>query len=89
MRLNEALAGDAHTRLKRAQGQLAAVISMIEDGEECEKVLTQLAAVSKAIDRAGFKLVASGLRHCQAARERGEQPPMDEAELEKLFLALA
>ncbi|BCJ75857.1 hypothetical protein CS0771_54010 [Catellatospora sp. IY07-71] len=89
MQLNEALAGDALNRLKRAQGQLASVISMIEEGEECEKVLTQLAAVSRALDRAGFKLVASGMRHCQRARERGEEPPMTEEELEKLFLALA
>ena len=89
MQLNEALAGDALTRLRRAQGQLAAVIAMIEAGEECQKVLTQLAAVSKALDRAGFKLVASGLRHCRAAQERGEQPPMTEEELERLFLALA
>ncbi|ACY97606.1 MULTISPECIES: metal-sensitive transcriptional regulator [Thermomonospora] len=89
MRMNEALVGDALTRLKRAQGQLAAVVAMIEQGEECEKVLTQLAAVSKALDRAGFKLVASGLRHCQAARERGEPAPMSEEELERLFLALA
>ncbi len=89
MQLNEALAGDALTRLKRAQGQLASVISMIEEGEECVKVLTQLAAVSKALDRAGFKLVATGMRHCRSARERGEEPPMSEEELEKLFLALA
>jgi DNA-binding FrmR family transcriptional regulator len=51
--------------------------------------LTQLAAVSKAIDRAGFKIIASGMRHCDAARGRGETPEMTEAELEKLFLALA
>jgi DNA-binding FrmR family transcriptional regulator len=52
-------------------------------------VLTQLAAVSRALDRAGFKIVASGLRQCEAARGRGEQPPLTEAELEKLFLSLA
>ncbi|HEY9524198.1 MAG TPA: metal-sensitive transcriptional regulator [Thermopolyspora sp.] len=89
MELNEAMVGDAVTRLRRAQGQLAGVIGMIEAGEDCAKVLTQLAAVSKALDRAGFKLVASGLRYCQAAQERGEQAPMSMAELEKLFLALA
>lgn len=89
MKLNEALVGDALTRLRRAHGQLAGVIAMIEAGEDCAKVLTQLAAVSKALDRAGFKIVASGLRHCQAARERGEQPPMSVEELEKLFLSLA
>ncbi len=87
--MNEAMVGDAVTRLRRAHGQLAGVIAMIEAGEDCTKVLTQLAAASKAIDRAGFRLVASGLRHCQAAQERGEETPMSVAELEKLFLALA
>ncbi|GLK10276.1 hypothetical protein GCM10017600_36820 [Streptosporangium carneum] len=89
MQMDETLAGDALARLRRANGQLAGVIAMIEAGEDCVKVLTQLAAVSKALDRAGFKLVATGLRHCQAAQQRGEEPPMDLAELEKLFLALA
>ncbi|TMS00599.1 metal-sensitive transcriptional regulator [Nonomuraea basaltis] len=89
MELNESMVGDAVTRLRRAHGQLAGVIAMIDAGEDCAKVLTQLAAVSKALDRAGFKIVASGLRHCQAAQDRGEEPPMSLAELEKLFLALA
>ncbi|WP_198659041.1 metal-sensitive transcriptional regulator [Nocardiopsis sp. FIRDI 009] len=80
---------DALTRLRRAQGQLTGVISMIEEGEDCVDVLQQLAAVSKALDRAGFKIVATGMRHCNAARERGEEPPMTEKELERLFLALA
>ncbi|MFV2196111.1 metal-sensitive transcriptional regulator [Nocardiopsis sp. LOL_012] len=81
--------GDALTRLRRAQGQLSGVISMIEEGEDCADVLQQLAAVSKALDRAGFKIVATGMRHCDAARQRGEEPPMTEKELERLFLALA
>ncbi|HZK36043.1 MAG TPA: metal-sensitive transcriptional regulator [Aeromicrobium sp.] len=51
-------------RLRRAQGQLAAVITMIEAGRDCKDVVTQLAAVSKALDRAGFTIVASGMRHC-------------------------
>ncbi|WP_157410895.1 MULTISPECIES: metal-sensitive transcriptional regulator [Actinoplanes] len=80
---------DAMVRLKRAHGQLGAVIAMMEDGEDCKQVLTQLAAVSSAIDRAGFKIIATGMRHCTAARERGEEPPLTEDELEKLFLALS
>jgi DNA-binding FrmR family transcriptional regulator len=71
-------------RLRRAQGQLAAVISMIEQGRDCEDVVTQLAAVSRALDRAGFKIVATGLRECATGDN-----PMAEAELERLFLALA
>lgn len=71
-------------RLRRAQGQLAAVIRMLEEGQECENVVTQLAAVSKALDRAGFTLVATGLKQCVAAGDE-----VDNAKLEKVFLSLA
>ncbi|CDP89079.1 MULTISPECIES: metal-sensitive transcriptional regulator [Mycolicibacterium] len=73
-------------RLRRAQGQLAGVISMIEQGRDCKEVVTQLAAVSRALDRAGFKIVATGLRECITGES---DEPMDVAELEKLFLTLA
>ena len=89
MEMNPTLLKDALTRLKRAHGQLGAVIAMIEDGDDCKRVLTQLAAVSSALDRAGFKIIATGMRECQAARGRGEEPPMTEDEIEKLFLSLS
>ncbi|WP_280305506.1 metal-sensitive transcriptional regulator [Nocardia neocaledoniensis] len=76
-------------RLRRAHGQLAGVISMIESGRDCKDVVTQLAAVSRALDKAGFKIVASGLRECLAGDAADGKEPMTEAELEKLFLALA
>lgn len=75
-------------RLRRAQGQLAGVISMIEQGRDCKDVVTQLAAVSRALDRAGFKIVATGLRECIADDTDGKRE-MSVDELEKLFLALA
>ncbi|MCX4548616.1 metal-sensitive transcriptional regulator [Streptomyces sp. NBC_01387] len=75
-------------RLRRAQGQLAGVIAMIEAGRDCKDVVTQLAAVSRALDRAGFKIIASGMRDCINTAD-GETPPLTEAELENLFLALA
>jgi DNA-binding FrmR family transcriptional regulator len=81
--------GDAIVRLRRAHGQLAGVIEAIEEGGDCAAVLTQLAAVSRALDRAGFKIVAAGMRYCQTAPEDEDEPPMTEAELERLFLALA
>ena len=68
---------------------LLRVISMIENGRECKDVVTQLAAVSRALDRAGFKIVATGLRECVTGEQAGADKPMTEAELEKLFLALA
>ncbi len=77
-------------RLRRAQGQLAGVIAMIEQGRDCKDVVTQLAAVTKALDRAGFKIVATGMRECATGRTAsGDQTPMTEAELEKLFLTLS
>ena len=76
-------------RLRRAQGQLAGVISMIEQGRDCRDVVTQLAAVSRALDRAGFKIVATGLKECVGGTKARGATRMTEAELEKLFLALA
>ena len=71
-------------RIKRAQGQLAGVLRMLEEGRECEDVVTQLAAVSKALDRAGFAIVASGLQQCMASGD-----DLDVQKMEKLFLSLA
>lgn len=76
-------------RLRRAHGQLAGVISMIENGRDCKDVVTQLAAVSRALDKAGFKIVASGLRECLIGEVENGKEPLSEEELEKLFLALA
>lgn len=74
-------------RLKRAQGQLGGVIAMIEDGRDCRDIVTQVAAVSKALDRAGFAIIAAGLRQCFTAD--GEADSFDVGEMEKLFLSLA
>ncbi|ORB75172.1 metal-sensitive transcriptional regulator [Mycobacterium scrofulaceum] len=78
-------------RLRRAHGQLGGVIAMIEQGRNCKDVITQLAAVSRALDRAGFKIIASGLRECIVRPEGGsdERPAVSMEELEKLFLSLA
>jgi len=74
-------------RLHRAQGQLAAVVRMIEEGRDCKDVVTQLAAVSRALDRAGFVIISAGLKQCLA--ESGGSESTDILALEKLFLTLA
>ena len=74
-------------RIKRAQGQLAGVLRLIEEGRDCEDVVTQLAAVSKALDRAGFAIVASGLQQCLVAGD--DMDSVDVKKMEKLFLSLA
>ncbi|MEU8619618.1 metal-sensitive transcriptional regulator [Streptomyces sp. NPDC048623] len=87
MQVDEESVQPVLNRLRRAQGQLAAVITMIESGRDCKDVVTQLAAVSRALDRAGFKIVASGMRQCLSPDS--DAPPMSQDELEKLFLTLA
>jgi DNA-binding FrmR family transcriptional regulator len=73
-------------RLKRAHGQLSAVIRMLDEGQDCEAIVTQLAAVSRALDRAGFAIVATGLKQC--ITEDGAES-LDTHKMEKLFLSLA
>ena len=86
MKIDEEAAGPVLNRLRRAQGQLAGVITMIENGRDCQEVVTQLAAVSRALDRAGFKILASGMRQCLTS---DGDTLMTQEQLEKLFLTLA
>ncbi|GAA2253124.1 hypothetical protein GCM10010145_21100 [Streptomyces ruber] len=77
-------------RLRRAQGQIAGIIRMIEAGRDCEEVITQLAAASRALDRAGFAIIATVLQHCTAVgAPAGEDAERMRARLERLFLSLA
>ena len=87
MQLDDQAVRTAVNRLRRAEGQVAGVIRMLEAGRDCKAVVTQLAAVSRALDKAGFSIVASGLKQCLA--EGGPEGDLDVAQLEKLFLSLA
>lgn len=79
--------GPVLNRIKRAQGQLAGVLRMLEEGRDCEDVVTQLAAVSRALDRAGFAIVATGLRECLSSGDGLDS--LDAQKMERLFLSLA
>ena len=85
MQLDPDATKTAISRLRRAEGQIGGVIRMLEQGRDGKDVVTQLAAVSRALDKAGFSVVASGLKQCLASPES----EMDVAEMEKLFLSLA
>ncbi|MCL2466296.1 MAG: metal-sensitive transcriptional regulator [Micrococcales bacterium] len=73
-------------RLRRAEGQLAAVRRAVQEGRDCEQVIIQLAAVSRALDKAGFAIIATSMKQCVSA---DGEPDLDVAKLEKLFLSLA
>lgn len=89
MEIDGAALTDVIKRLRRAEGQIRGIIAMLESGRDCADVVTQLAAVSKALDRAGFKIIATGLRQCVTAEQDGQDSSVDVAKLEKLFLSLA
>ena len=74
-------------RLRRAQGQIGGVIKMIEEGRDCADVVTQLAAASRALDRAGFKIISTGLQQCML--DGSGTADADRQRLERLFLSLA
>jgi DNA-binding FrmR family transcriptional regulator len=90
-------------RLKRARGQLNAVIDSVEEGADCRTVVAQLSAVTGALDKAGFAIISTAMRDClsadsadspisattDAAASAPEKQPLSVAELEKLFLSLA
>lgn len=76
-------------RLRRARGQLNAVIDMVEQERSCKDIVTQLAAVSKALDRAGFKIISTNLQECIARDGEPDENGVTVDDLEKLFLSLA
>jgi len=74
-------------RIKRAHGQMAAVIRMLEEGRNCEDVVTQMAAVNKAITTAAFTLISASLKEC--IEENKTNSDAVQEKLQKLFLSLA
>jgi DNA-binding FrmR family transcriptional regulator len=84
---DEAQLAQITLRVKRAHGQMGAIVRMLEEGRSCDEIVTQMAAVSKAVHTAAFMLISSSLRECIA------DPNIDfevvSKKLQKLFLSLA
>ncbi|MFI7547440.1 metal-sensitive transcriptional regulator [Actinoplanes sp. NPDC049599] len=69
-------------RLRRAAGQLRGVIGMLESGRDHEAVLLQVAAVSHAVHRTAYLIIADQLRQCTAD---GDRRGVTLAEVERAF----
>lgn len=74
-------------RVKRAQGQMGAVVRMLEEGRSCEDVVTQMAAIAKAVNTAAFTLISASLKECLAEPDANAEDIVPR--LQKLFLSLA
>ena len=62
---------DHRIRLRRIEGQVRGLERMIEDDEYCLDVLTQIIAVTRALQGVGLGLLDEHLRHC--VREAAHQ----------------
>jgi DNA-binding FrmR family transcriptional regulator len=74
-------------RMKRAQGQMGAVVRMLEEGRNCEDVVIQLAAINKAVTTAGFTLISASLKECIEENKNNSSAVTEK--LQKLFMSLA
>ncbi len=85
MDFDDAAQRDVIARLRRARGQIEGIIGMLECGRSCRDLVIELSAASTALDRAGYRLVAAGMKECLT----GADPEIGPDELEKLFISLA
>ena len=60
-------------RIKRVEGQLRGIVRMMEQGEDCKDVITQLSAEKTALDRSVGLIVSMNLVECvRDSQESGE-----------------
>jgi DNA-binding FrmR family transcriptional regulator len=89
MDLPEDTVSDVIRRLRRVEGQVKGIQQMLEDGRDCRDVVTQLSAANKALEQAGFVLVAAGLTWCLEDPERSAAEGYELADVQKMFTKLA
>src|SRR5688572_33046563 len=70
MELPEETVHDLMRRLRRVEGQVRGVHQMLAEGRDCREIVTQMSAANKALEQAGFLLVAAGLTWCLQDPER-------------------
>lgn len=89
MDIPEQTIDDLLKRLRRVEGQIRGIQQMLKDGRECRDVVTQISAARRALDQAGFKLVASGLTYCLNQPEQSAREGYDVEDVQRMFLKLA
>lgn len=89
MQLPEETTDDLIKRLRRIEGQVRGLQQMLADSRDCKEVVTQISAVSKALDQTGFKLVAAGLTYCTEHPAQAAKEGYDVDSVQKMFLKLA
>lgn len=89
MKLPEEVVDEVTKRLRRVEGQVGGLVRMLDDGRDCKEILVQLSAASKALEQAGFRLVASGLTYCLEQPEVAKEDGYSVDQIQRLFMKLA
>ena len=89
MDLPEETVADVTRRLRRIEGQVRGLQQMLADGRDCRDIVTQLSAANKALEQAGFVIVAAGLTWCLEDPARSAAKGYALADVQKMFTKLA
>jgi DNA-binding FrmR family transcriptional regulator len=84
--------GEIHAminRLHRVQGQLTGVEKMLVEGRDCRDIARQMAAATRALERAGVRYLVANLTACLRDEDAAAAEGLDAEELQRLFLQLA
>ncbi len=89
MELPDDVVDDLTKRLRRVEGQVRGLQAMLAEGRDCREVVTQMTAATKALEQAGFRLVAAGLAYCLANPEEAQASGYDLDQVQRMFMKLA
>jgi DNA-binding FrmR family transcriptional regulator len=89
VQLPDEVSAEVRRRLRRVAGQVQGVERMLEEGRDCKEIVAQISAATKALEQAGFRLVAAGLTYCLEHPEEAEADGYGVDSVQKMFMRLA
>ena len=75
-------------RLHRIEGQVRGIERMVEDDRYCIDILTQIGAVSTALESLAFKLLDDHVTHCVSEALASGDPDAADAKSRELLAAV-
>jgi DNA-binding FrmR family transcriptional regulator len=89
VQLPDAVSDEVRNRLHRVAGQVQGVERMLDEGRDCKEIVVQISAATKALEQAGFRIVAAGLTYCLEHPEEAEADGYGVDNVQKMFMRLA
>jgi DNA-binding FrmR family transcriptional regulator len=89
MQLPDEVTAEVRRRLRRIAGQIGGIERMLDEGRDCKEVVAQISAATKALEKAGFRLVAEGLTYCIESPEEAKADGYDVDTVQRMFMRMA